>query len=216
MKAIILLSGGLDSTVVLALAIEQGRECVCLSFDYGQRHKIELERARAIAARYHCHHRIVTIDPATFSNTSLVDQKAVPKGRTLEEMRTQGIPSTYVPGRNTLFLAYAAGQAEIYDAAEIWTGPNLLDHNPYPDCRPEFYTAFQGLLNLATKQAVEGAPPRIRTPLIEWDKARIVQEAKRLGVPIELTWSCYAPQEDLTPCGACDACKIRLAALEVS
>lgn len=216
MKAIILLSGGLDSTVVLALAIEQGRECVCLSFDYGQRHKIELERARAIAARYHCHHRIVIIDPATFSNTSLVDQKAVPKGRTLEEMRTQGIPSTYVPGRNTLFLAYAAGQAEIYDAAEIWTGPNLLDHNPYPDCRPEFYAAFQGLLNLATKQAVEGAPPLIRTPLIEWDKTRIVQEAKRLGVPIELTWSCYAPQEDLTPCGACDACKIRLAALEVS
>lgn len=216
MKAIILLSGGLDSTVVLALAIEQGRECVCLSFDYGQRHKIELERARAIAARYHCHHRIVTIDPATFSNTSLVDQKAVPKGRTLEEMRTQGIPSTYVPGRNTLFLAYAAGQAEIYGAAEIWTGPNLLDHNPYPDCRPEFYAAFQGLLNLATKQAVEGAPPQIRTPLIEWDKTRIVQEAKRLGVPIELTWSCYAPQEDLTPCGACDACKIRLAALEVS
>ena len=214
MKAIVLLSGGLDSTVVLALAKEEGLECIAISFDYGQKHKIELDCAREIAKLYQCDHKVIKIDPNGLSNSSLINDSSVPKGRSRKEMMEQGIPSTYVPGRNTLFLAYAAGQAEIHNATEIWTGPNILDHNAYPDCRPEFYKAFQGLLNLATKQAVEGSPPKIRTPLLFWDKKKIVQEARRLNVPIASTWSCYDPGNELVPCGECDACQLREQALQ--
>lgn len=212
MKAIILFSGGLDSTVVLAMAKAQGRNCIALSFDYGQSHRIELEHAKAIAEEYQVTHKIIKIDPECFEQTALVNNIQAPKNRTPDEIARGGIPSTYVPARNTLFLAYAAGQAEIYGAEEIHCGPNLLDRNPYPDCRPEFYDAFQGVLRLATKQAAEGTPPALITPLIDWDKKRIVEEARKLEVPIQMTFSCYTPHEG-SPCGACDACTLRDEAL---
>lgn len=213
MKAIVLLSGGIDSTVVLALAKKSGRECVALSFDYGQRHKIELEHATRIAERYDVPQIIIKISPGCFEQTALVNEVEVPKNRSSDEIFQGGIPSTYVPARNTLFLAYAAGQAEIHHAEEIHCGPNLLDRNPYPDCRPEFYTAFQQVLSFATKQGAEGCPPRILTPLINWDKKRIVEEARRLGAPLDMTFSCYSP-EDSQACGACDACVLRQEALQ--
>lgn len=212
MKAIILFSGGLDSSVVLAMAKAKKRECIALSFDYGQSHRIELEHAKEIAAHYQVTHRIINIDPDCFKKTALVNDVEAPKNRTPEEISRGGIPSTYVPARNTLFLAYAAGQAEVYEADEIYCGPNFLDRNPYPDCRPEFYTSFQSVLLSATKQAAEGNPPKLITPLIDWDKKRIVEEARKLNVPIEKTFSCYTPHGK-SPCGVCDACTLRDEAL---
>lgn len=207
-----LFSGGLDSTVVLAMAKVQGRECIALSFDYGQSHRIELEHAKAITAHYQVSHRTINIDPECFKKTALVNGIEAPKNRTPDEISQNGIPSTYVPARNTLFLAFAAGQAEIYEADEIHCGPNFLDRNPYPDCRPEFYASFQSVLLSATKQAAEGNPPKLVTPLINWDKKQIVREAQKLNVPIEMTFSCYTPHEG-TPCGVCDACILRDEAL---
>ncbi|ADI38600.1 7-cyano-7-deazaguanine synthase [Waddlia chondrophila 2032/99] len=212
MKAIVLLSGGIDSTVVLAMAQSLGRECTALSFDYGQRHKVELEHAAHIAHYYKVPQIIINISPACFENTALVNALNVPKNRTLDEISKGGIPSTYVPARNTLFLAYAAGQAEIMNAEEIHCGPNLLDRNCYPDCRPEFYSAFQQVLASATKQGAEGNPPRIVTPLINWDKNRIVQEGRKLGAPLDTTFSCYSPSAGKA-CGMCDACILRQEAL---
>ncbi len=212
MKAIVLLSGGIDSTVVLAMAKAAGRECIALSFDYGQKHAVELEHAKEIAQHYSVPQKIIQISPACFEKTSLVNEIEAPKNRTAHEIADGGIPSTYVPARNTLFLAYAAGQAEILNANEIHCGPNLLDRNPYPDCRPEFYTAFQQLLSFATKQGAEGCPPRIVTPLIDWDKNRIVEEARKLNAPLEKTFSCYSPDQGAA-CGACDACVLREEAL---
>lgn len=213
MQAIILLSGGIDSTVVLALALEAKRSVTALSFDYGQRHRKELEHAKQIARYFKVDHRIIKIDPAIFAKTSLVGSMDVPKDRNLETIANSGIPSTYVPARNTLFLAYAIGQAEIFEAQEIYAGPNLLDRNPYPDCRPEYYEAFQRVIDLATKQAVEGRAPKLITPLIDLDKASIVQEGKRLHVPFEMTFSCYSPTVRGEPCKRCDACLIREEAL---
>lgn len=213
MKAVVLLSGGLDSTVSLAMAKEKGRECLALSFNYGQRHLVELEYAKKIASHYHVAHKIIIIDRSSFDHSSLVTAADVPKNRTEKEISESGVPNTYVPARNTLFLAYAAAQAEIFGASEIYAGPNLLDRKPYPDCRPEFYTAFQQVLNLATKQAIEGNAPRLITPLIDLTKKEIVAEAKRLQVPIESTFSCYDPSPKGTPCTACDACILRSQAL---
>lgn len=212
MKALVLLSGGMDSAVVLALALEKKRKCYALSFDYGQRHLIELEFSKKITAHYGIEQKIIKIDPNTFAHSALVEPLEVPKDRNITQIASSGIPNTYVPARNTLFLAYAAGQAEMLDAKEIYAGPNLLDRNPYPDCRPEFYNAYQNVLNLATKQAVEGTPPILLTPLIDMDKNTIVQEGKKLHVPFHLTFSCYDPSMS-TPCGRCDACVIRLKAL---
>lgn len=210
MKAVILLSGGLDSTVMLAIAVDQGRECHALSFDYGQRHLIELESAKAIAKHYSIAHKIVTIDRTFFASSVLVDkQKQVPTNRTAEQITTSGIPSTYVPARNTLFLAYALGYAEMVGAGEIWAGPNAMDVNAYPDCRPEFVAAFQSLMNVATKQAVEGSPQTLITPLIHWDKAEIIQQGMKLKAPLDMTFSCYDPQQGKIPCGRCDACVLR-------
>jgi 7-cyano-7-deazaguanine synthase len=210
MKAIVLLSGGLDSTVVLALALEKKRECVALSFDYGQRHLIELTYAKKIASFYGIAHRVIKIDSNAFDRSSLVKELSVPKDRDLNQIASSGIPNTYVPARNTLFLAYAAGQAEMVNAREIYAGPNLLDRNPYPDCRPGFYKAFQEVLNVATKQASDGNPPTLLTPLINMNKKAIVQESRRLQIPIHLTFSCYDPSKDGTACQRCDACQIRL------
>ena len=208
MKAIVLLSGGVDSTVMLAMAIAQGKECHAISFDYSQRHIRELESAKAIAAHYNISHQIIAIDPKTFSKSALVTKENVPQDRTMEEIAKGGIPSTYVPARNTLFLAYAVVQAEIQEAQEIHYGPNAHDSKPYIDCRPEYVAAFQNLINLATKQAVEGHPPKLIAPLIQLSKTDIVRQGMALKAPLELTFSCYSPKE-AQPCERCDACIIR-------
>lgn len=212
-KSLVLVSGGLDSAVSLALALEQGRKCLALSFNYGQKHKIELEHAKKITEYYSVDHKIITIEPAIFGNSSLTSKNPVHKNRSAQEIAHGGIPSTYVPGRNTLFLAYAAGQAEIYEADEIIAGPNFSDRLPYPDCRPEFYHAFQQVLNFATKRAVEIKTPVLKTPLIDWDKQQIVKEGIRLKVPLNLTFSCYDPNGTI-PCNLCDACILRNHALQ--
>lgn len=209
MRAIVLFSGGLDSTVTLAMALNRGRDCLGLSFDYGQRHKIELDAAKVIAKHYGIQHRIIKIDPTAFGQSSLVSNMEVPKNRTPTEIESQGIPSTYVPARNTLFLAYALGQAEILGADEIYIGCNVLDNLPYPDCRPEFIEAFQGLINVVTKN-----PPRLIAPLINWDKKKIVQEGMDLDAPLEQTFSCYDPTPKGEPCHQCDACRLRFEAFE--
>lgn len=209
MKTIVLLSGGVDSCVVLASAMKKGLDCLCLSFHYNQRHKIELEAAKEIAKYYNAKHKIITIDPTAFSLSSLVTKEEIPKNRTIEQITNSEIPNTYVPGRNTLFIAYAAIQAEIYEAKEIHVGANLLDFHAYPDCRPIYFEKFQQLLNVATKQAIEGNPPQLKTPLIEMSKQEIVNLGIELKAPLSLTFSCYDPIEKNTPCQQCDACKIR-------
>lgn len=216
LKAIVLLSGGLDSAVMLALALEQEKECFALSFDYGQRHRVELRSALALAQYYGVSHKILTI-PSHFSSSSLLEnspaQNCVPKGRSTEKIANEGIPSTYVPARNALFLAFAMGQAEILEADEIHFGANKMDFFAYPDCRPAFFQVFQEVINQGTKRGVEGNPPKLITPLIFLDKRTIAQQAKDLNVPIALTFSCYDPTEEGQPCTACDACLLREEAL---
>lgn len=209
MKAIILLSGGMDSTVALAVAKSRGKECFALSFDYGQRHRIELEYAKQVAVHYGIPQKIIFLDPALFVGSTLMTAEKVPTNRTLEEMAAGGIPSTYVPARNTLFLAYATAFAEVCNAQEIYVGMNADDQHGYPDCRPAFIDAFQGLLNVATKQSTTGTAPLLVTPLIGMNKKDIVNEGIRLGAPLSLTWSCYAPTTSATTCGRCDACTLR-------
>lgn len=210
MSAVILFSGGLDSTVMLAMALEQGKKCYAISFDYGQRHRVELNAAQEIAEYYAVYHRIISIDLSHFNRTSLITQKlAVPKDRTTQQIAEGGIPSTYVPARNTLFLAYALAQAEFLGANEIYFGCNLMDCVPYPDCRPEFIRSFQSVMNCATKQSIEGNAPRLITPLITWDKHRIVREGLALNAPLHLTFSCYDPSPIGKPCLRCDACVLR-------
>jgi len=208
-RAVVLLSGGLDSAVMLALALKQGRECYALSFDYGQRHRVELEYAQKLALYYHVNLCIIHVDSSFFKSSSLVSGIEVPKNRTKDQISAGKIPNTYVPARNTLFLAYAMGQAELLNAQEIYTGPNALDQRPYPDCTPAFIQAFQGILNVATKQAVEGNPPRLLAPLIHWDKAEIIKQGMALNVPLHLTFSCYDPLPTNEACGICDACILR-------
>jgi 7-cyano-7-deazaguanine synthase len=204
MKAIICLSGGIDSTVMLAQAKAAKIECLALSFDYNQRHKIELEAAKKIALHYKVPHLIVKIDPITFAKSSLVEKSAVPK-----DPYQGGIPSTYVPARNTLFLAYALGQAEIHGADQILFGANKEDQAGYPDCRPEFFQAFESVALTATKDAVEGKGAKILTPLIEMTKEEIIHLGKRLNAPLDLTWSCYDPQAGMKECTLCHACRQR-------
>lgn len=212
-KAIILFSGGIDSTLVLAMALLNQRHCLALSFDYGQRHVHELNSAKVLAKHYNVEHIIIKIDPTTFKKSALVEKIEMPQYRTLEEMGKGKVPSTYVPGRNTLFIAFALTQAEIYQAQEIHFGPNALDYHAYVDCRPEYIQKYQELITLSTKQAVDGSPPKLITPLINMTKIDIVKKAKELNVPLNLTWSCYNPTVDLIPCSACDACMIRIDAL---
>ena len=210
MRAVCLLSGGLDSTTALAIARAEGFECYCLSFDYGQRHGIELEAARRVAASLGAReHRVARIDLRVFGGSALTDDIAVPKDRAETEM-AGAIPVTYVPARNTIFLSFALAYAEVAGATNIFIGVNALDYSGYPDCRPEFIRAFEVMANLATKASVERTLRIvIRAPLIEMTKAQIVQKAIELGVDLGLTHSCYDPDARGRACGRCDSCLLR-------
>lgn len=208
MKAIILLSGGIDSAVCLAYALAEGRECIGLTFDYDQRHQIEIKHAHAIAEYYSIENLVIKLPNWGADKTShLMSNKfIVPQGRTLAEISSSGIAPTYVPARNTLFLAYGLAIAEVENAYEIYIGSNADDCKPYPDCRPAFFEAFQEVAKYATKQAVEIKPPKIIAPLVGLTKAQVIRLGKKLAAPLELTFSCYSPTEKGSPCGECDAC----------
>jgi 7-cyano-7-deazaguanine synthase len=209
-KAVVLLSGGLDSSTVLAIARSQGYELYALSFSYGQRHIIELEAAKRVAASIGvADHRVAAIDLRVFGGSALTADIAVPKGRTAGEME-HGIPITYVPARNTIFLSFALAWAEVLGSSDIFIGVNALDYSGYPDCRPEFIEAFEKMANLATKAGVEGLQAlKIHTPLIALSKAQIVAKGVELGVDYGLTSSCYDPSPTGEPCGQCDSCLLR-------
>jgi len=209
-KAVCLLSGGLDSSTCLAFARREGFACYALSFDYGQRHKRELEAAARIAAHFGAaRHHIAKIGLDAFGGSALTADIAVPKARSAAEM-SHGIPITYVPARNTIFLSFALAWAEVLGSADIFIGVNALDYSGYPDCRPEYIAAYEQMANLATKAGVEGtARLKIHTPLLHLSKAQIVTLGRDLGVPFGLTFSCYDPAPDGRPCGECDACLLR-------
>jgi 7-cyano-7-deazaguanine synthase len=211
MNAVCLLSGGLDSATSLACARRDGFTTYALSFDYGQRHKVELESAVRVAAHLGAAaHKTIKIDLRAFGGSALTDDIAVPKGRDAGEMSAL-IPVTYVPARNTVFLSIALAWAEVLGATDIYLGVNAVDYSGYPDCRPEFIRAFEQMANLATKAGVEGAAPlRIHTPLIQLSKAGIIQLGTSLGVDYSLTHSCYDPAGHLA-CGQCDSCLLRKA-----
>jgi 7-cyano-7-deazaguanine synthase len=206
-NAIVLLSGGLDSATCLLIAREEGFEVFALSFDYGQRHRVELERAKALAARYGASdHRILRLDLPARGSSALTDpETAVPR----DSLGSEPIPITYVPARNTLFLSHAIAWAEVIEAADVFIGANALDYSGYPDCRPEFLEAFERTANLGTKAGVEGRRFRIRAPLLSMTKAEIIALAARLGLDFNLTVSCYDPSESGRPCGHCDSCLLR-------
>ncbi len=208
-RAVVLLSGGLDSATCLAWARGQGFECTTLAVDYGQRHRIELEAARRVAAALGSRdHREVAIDLRATGGSALTAAIPVPRGRSVESMGN-GIPITYVPARNTVFLALALGLAETLDAVDLVAGMNAIDYSGYPDCRPEFLQAFEELAALATRAGVEGARFRVHAPLMKLDKAAIIRLGVSLGVDFALTHSCYDPAPDGAACGACDACLLR-------
>ena len=210
-RAVVLLSGGLDSTTVLAIAKRQGFEIYALSFSYGQRHKWELEAAARVArVTGVAQHRIAAIDLRAFGGSALTDDISVPKGRAIDEM-SHGIPITYVPARNTIFLSFALAWAEVLEASDIFIGVNALDYSGYPDCRPEYIEAYMRMANLATKAGVEGrAPITIHTPLIQLTKAQIIARGLELGVDYSQTCTCYDPSASGEACGNCDACLLRL------
>ena len=209
-KAVVLLSGGLDSATVLAIARSQGFELYALSFSYGQRHIWELQAAARVAAYLGVvKHRTANIDLRIFGGSALTDDIAVPKGRSTDDM-SHGIPITYVPARNTIFLSFALAWAEVLGSSDIFTGVNALDYSGYPDCRPEFIEAFEKMANLATKAGVEGRQLlKIHTPLIALSKAEIIRKGIELGVDYALTSSCYDPSASGEPCRQCDSCLLR-------
>ncbi len=207
-KAILLLSGGLDSATTLAIAKKQGYKIYALSFDYGQRHNIELEKCKKIAKAY-CitEHQIITINLRLFGGSALTSDIAVPKDRNLEDHK---IPTTYVPARNTIFLSYALAYAEVVGAFDIFIGANMLDYSGYPDCRYEYLDAYEKMANLATAATVSGEKKiSINAPLLKMTKAQIIKKGLDLGVDYSLTLSCYDPSMEGKPCGHCDACQIR-------
>ncbi|WKJ91288.1 7-cyano-7-deazaguanine synthase QueC [Methylomonas montana] len=208
--AIILLSGGLDSVTVLALAKQQGFTCYALSFDYGQRHNAELEASKRIAQRYQVtDHKIINLGLSAIGGSALTDAKIdVPTSP------QAGIPVTYVPARNTIFLAFALGWAEVLNAHDVFIGVNAVDYSGYPDCRPEFIKAFQDMANLGTKAGVEGHKIQIHTPLIALSKAEIIGQGMALGVDYADTVSCYSADVDGRACGVCDACRLRAAGFQ--
>jgi 7-cyano-7-deazaguanine synthase len=210
-RAVVLLSGGLDSATTLAIARAEGFEPHALSFDYGQRHERELDSARRVAAALGAkEHLVLRLDLRAIGGSALTADIPVPKGRSVEAMGS-GIPVTYVPARNTIFLSHALAWAEVLESQDIFIGVNALDYSGYPDCRPEFIEAFERMANLATRAGVEGASRlRIHTPLIRLTKAEIVARGTALGVDFGLTWSCYEPRPDGLACGRCDSCLLRL------
>src|SRR6267142_2217209 len=208
--AVCLLSGGLDSATCLAFARREGFECYALSFDYGQRHRVELEAAARVAASLGAsQHRTLLFDLRQFGHSALTADVAVPKGRSADEM-SAAIPITYVPARNTIFLSFALAWAEVLEAADIFIGVNVLDASGYPDCRAEYIAAYERMANLATKAGVEGKGMTIHTPLIEMTKAEIIRIGRALGVDYSITSSCYEPSDKGEACGMCDACLLRL------
>ncbi|MCS7168267.1 MAG: 7-cyano-7-deazaguanine synthase QueC [Gemmatales bacterium] len=210
-KAVVLVSGGLDSATTLAVARTQGYAAYALTVDYGQRHRRELEAAQRIAESLDVvEHRFVRVDLRTLGGSALTDEIAVPKDRSVDEIG-QGIPITYVPARNTVFLALALGYAEVIGAFDLFIGCNAIDYSGYPDCRPEFLRQFEALANVATRAGVQGRGVfRVHAPLLYMSKAQIIREGKRLGVDFRLTHSCYDPTPDNLACGRCDSCQLRL------
>jgi len=210
-RAVVLLSGGLDSTTTLAIAQQNGFEACALSFSYGQRHEAELTAAQRVVAKFNVrNHVIATIDLRVFGGSALTSDIDVPKGRSPERMSAD-IPVTYVPARNTIFLSFALAWAEVLGAADIFIGVNALDYSGYPDCRPEYISAFERMARLATKAAVEGRHTvSIHTPLITLTKAQIIKRGADLGVDYSLTCTCYDPSTNGEACGECDACLLRL------
>ncbi len=209
--AVILLSGGLDSATTAAIARSEGFLLHALSFDYGQRHRFELEAARRVAESLGiARHVTLTIDLRQFGASALTDAIDVPKGRSVDEM-ARGIPITYVPARNTVFLSLALAYAEVLGAGDIFIGVNAVDYSGYPDCRPEYIAAFERMASLATKAGVEGTLAfKVHTPLVHWTKAEIIRRGTELGVDFGLTRSCYDPDPSGAACGACDSCALRL------
>lgn len=210
--AVVLLSGGLDSTTMLAMARDEGFDPHAMTFRYGQRHVREIEAARRVAARFQVvDHVVVDIDLRTFGGSALTADGDVPRDRSSTEMREGGIPVTYVPARNTIFLSFALAWAEVLGAGDIFIGVNALDYSGYPDCRPEYVAAFERMANLATRGGVEGTNPiRIQAPLLHLTKGQIIERGFSLGVDYSLTTSCYDPDEEGRGCGHCDACTLRL------
>jgi 7-cyano-7-deazaguanine synthase len=209
-RAVVLLSGGLDSTTVLAIAQKQGFAVYALSFDYGQNHKVELEAAKRVALAFGADkHVIAQVDLRSFGGSALTSDEPVPKHRSSETIGN-GIPITYVPARNTVFLSLALAWAESLGATDIFIGVNALDYSGYPDCRPEFIEAFETMANLGTKIGSEGKRIRIHTPLSALNKRQIVETGLSLGIDYGMTFTCYDPTEDGVACGACDACQLRL------
>jgi 7-cyano-7-deazaguanine synthase len=204
--AVVLVSGGLDSATTLALARQKGLECYALSVDYGQRHRIELERAARIAgALGACEHKVINVDLTTFGGSALTDQSiTVPMAN-----QSDGIPSTYVPARNTIMLSLALAWMEVLGSRDIFIGANAVDYSGYPDCRPEYLHAFEAMANLATRVGVEGERLRIHAPLVDLSKAKIIRMGVELGVDFSQTISCYQPNESGLACGQCDSCSIR-------
>ena len=211
-RAVVLLSGGLDSATTLAIARSEGWECHCLSVDYGQRHRAELAAAARVArALGAAAHRVVVFDLAQFGGSALTDP-----GIAVPQAPTQGIPVTYVPARNTVFLSLALAWAEVLGAQDIWFGANAVDYSGYPDCRPEYMRAFEALANLATRAGVEGRKLTLHTPIINLSKAEIIRRGTALGVDYGLTVSCYQPDAEAAACGLCDACRLRRAGFEAA
>jgi len=211
-KAVILVSGGLDSATVLAMAIDQGYECYTLSMDYGQRHRIELDRAKKISTSTGAQeHRVVRIDIGSFGGSALTDRDI-----NVPTQESNEIPITYVPARNTVFLSVALGWAEVLEARAIFIGANAVDYSGYPDCRPEYIEAFQNLANLATKAGVEGERIKVEAPIIHMTKGDIIKRGLELGVDYSQTISCYNPRTDGKICGECDSCRIREAGFQAA
>lgn len=208
-KIILLLSGGLDSATTAAIAKDKGSYVIALSFDYGQRHRIELEAAKKVAKHLNLDkHLILNIDLSQIGGSALTAAIDVPKQRSEKQLK-EGIPITYVPARNTIFLSYALAVAEVEKVADIYIGANSLDYSGYPDCRPEFIEAFEKLANLATKTGVEGTKIQIKAPLINLTKAEIIKRGSALGLDYSLTFSCYDPVKESLACGQCDSCILR-------
>ncbi len=210
-RAVVLLSGGLDSTTTLAYALDRGYDVRAMTFRYGQRHALEVEAARRVASRFGVlDHIVVDIDLRSFGGSALTSDVPVPKGRAMDEVSRRAIPITYVPARNTIFLSFALAWAEVIEAQDIFIGVNALDYSGYPDCRPEYIAAFERMANLATRGGVEGTLTiTIQAPLIDLSKGQIIELGRTLGVDYALTTSCYDPAADGRACGRCDACQLR-------